>query len=174
VIGAGSPITVLLLMLDAKTGLVASARREAVLSAAVALMSDVGAGFSVVLLVSYVKAVSTTVDVVFLSSGFLVVLVAGLTVAEFSSYVEVASAVIGPGLPSARPLVVVVLSATDVISAGLGAESLVMLVILSGAMFSSFVEGALTGDATARAGPLIPLSLEVLPDLSRAMVEVML
>jgi hypothetical protein len=59
----------------------------------------------------------------------------------------------------------------------LGAEFSVVLVVLSGAMFSSLVELALAGgDAAARAEPSIPLFLGamVFLGLARAMLEIVL
>jgi hypothetical protein len=101
--------------LDTRTGLVALARGEAVSSAAVTPVSYVGgARFSLVLAVSHVKAVSTTAVVV----GFLVVIVAGLSVTEFSSHVEATLSTTGLSVA-----VVAGFSATGVIGAGFGAES---------------------------------------------------
>jgi hypothetical protein len=102
-----------------------------------------------------------------------------LMIAEFSSHVKAASAITGPGLSSTGLLVVVMAGfpAADVIGAGSGAGSSVVLMALSSAMFPSLVEVALAGgDATARAGPSIPLRLDtaVFLDIDRAMVKVVL
>jgi hypothetical protein len=144
------------------------------------VIADVGGtGFLLVLPVSHVKAASAVVDVGFLSAGFLVVLLAGLSVAAFTSHMEAAPAITGPGLSSAGLSVVVVggFSAADIMGARSGAGFPVVLVALSGAMFSSFVEVEFAGgDAAARAEPLIPLRLDVAVflDLDPAMVEVVL
>jgi hypothetical protein len=175
-------------MLGTETRLVTLARGEEGLLIVVAPMLSVGGslvalviadagsvGFSVVLSVSYVKAASTAVDVGFLSAGFLVALI----IAEFLSHVKAASAITRPGLLSTRLSVVVVAGfpAADVIGAGSGAGSLVVLMALSSAMFLSLVKVALVGgDATACAEPLIPLRLDaaVFLNIDRAMVEVVL
>ena len=90
-----------------------------------------GAGFSLILAVLYMKVVSIIAIVV----GFLVVIVAGLSVIEFSSHIEAT-------LSTIRLSVAVVagFSVIDVIGAGFSAESSVVPIGLLGIIFSSFVE----------------------------------
>jgi hypothetical protein len=175
-------------MLNIETRLVTLAGREKGLSIVVALMlsvsgllvtlviTDVGsAGFLVILLVSHVKAASTAVDIGFLSTGFLVILV----ITEFLLHVKAVSAIIRPRLSGTGLLVVIIAGfpAADVIGAGLGAGFLIVLIALLSAMFLSLVKVALTGrDTTAYTEPLIPLHLNttVFLDLDQAIVKVVL
>jgi hypothetical protein len=119
-----------------------------------------GVGFSVVLSRSYVKIVFTIVNMRFLSTRFLVLVVTKLSVV--SSRAERVLAIIGLRLLSIRVLVIIVLGflSASVISAGLRAGFSIILIILLDVIFLSLIKLVLAGrDAAACAKLLILLFL---------------
>jgi hypothetical protein len=140
------------------------------------VITDTGsAGFLVVLPVLHIKTIFTAVNIRFLSTRFLVALI----ITEFLLHVKAILIITGPRLLSTGLLIVMVIGfpSANVIGIGLGAEFLVMLIILLNTMFLSLVKVALTGkNTTACAEPLILLCLDtaVFLDIDQAIVKVIL
>jgi hypothetical protein len=175
-------------MLSTETRLVTLAKKEEGLSIIITLILSIGGllialvitdidstRFSVILSVLYIKAAFTAVNIRFLSTSFLVILV----ITEFLSHMKTTSAIRGPGLSGIGLLVVIIAGfpAAKVISIGLGARFLVVLIILLNTVFLLLVKVTfIDKKAITRAKPLIPLLLNIIVflGLNQIIIKVML
>jgi hypothetical protein len=174
-------------MLSIETRLMTLAGKEKGLSIMVAPMLSVGgllvtlviidvssAGLLLVLPVSYAKAAFTAVNVGFLSTRFLVVLI----ITEFLLHIKAVLVITGPRLLGIKLLIIIVAGfpAADVISTKSGIRFLIVLIILLSAMFLSLIKVAFAGkDTTVCVKPLILLCLNITVFLiNQAIIKVML